>query len=60
MITAITALLSVLLGCVVVIVIQLSVIAWRLGDLVAHGMTRTSLLQDVAANTKPHLPPELP
>jgi hypothetical protein len=65
MITALVALLSVLLGCAVVTVIQLAIIASHLGDMKAHGMTQishldyqASLLKGVVRNTQSHLPPE--
>jgi hypothetical protein len=58
MITALVALMSVLLGCAVVIVIQLAIVIERLGSIAVDSTAQMMLLTQVKANTQSHLPPE--
>lgn len=60
MITALVALASIITGCLVLVVVQLGVVIFHLGDLKAYTRTQIAELQRIRAHTQPHLPPELP
>jgi hypothetical protein len=58
MITAIVALLSILVGLAIVAVAQLAVIASHLADLKAYTMTHTSQLAELVVKTQPTIWPK--
>ena len=53
MITAITAMISVILGCAVVVMIQLALVAYHLDCLKSYTQTEISLLQQIASTDTP-------